>query len=68
VPPPLKISVLSPGALEALVGAERRLEALQRLIQAVLEALDVLRAAVVADDAAQLQVRQRVTSCASATA
>src|SRR5262249_13444036 len=46
--------------LEAVEGLERRTETLQRLLEPALVALDVLRAAVVADDAAQLPVRALV--------
>ena len=53
----LGIQSAAPHLLERV---DRRVEALQRLIEAVLESLDVLRPAVVADHAAQLQRGQLV--------
>ena len=60
MPPPLKISVLRPARLNSSKVCTRRLVVLERPLETRLEALDVLRAAVVADDPPQLEMRQLV--------
>ena len=60
MPPPLKISVLRPAAFIFSQRARVLFDVLERALLARREAVDVLRAAVVRQQAAQLQVRQLV--------
>ena len=60
MPPPLKISMFNPDAFMRSNVFSGIFRARERLVEARLVALDVLRAAVVGEHAAELQVRQLV--------
>ena len=60
MPPPLKISTFKPGRLHALERLGGVRGPCERLVEPRLVSLDVLRAAVVGEHAAELQVRQLV--------